>query len=71
MHRTTETAIESIGPSKHFGQRTIKQEVAGEGLYIVCPLFFNHPKTISTEKVFHDFHQGILIELTDGRHPLG
>ena len=61
MHRTTQSTVESISPPEDLGQCTVEKEVACECLNIFSPLFFNHSKTVSIKKAFHDFHQTIII----------
>ena len=57
MHGPTQTTVESGGPGKNFGQRTVKQEITSQLLHAAGAFLFHRLKTITTQERFHYRHK--------------
>ena len=71
MHGTTQSLVKTSLPCKYLGQRSINQEFKRQRLHITFVSFFNDAENAAIKEIFHDPVEGIIIQLLDGRKPLG
>ena len=57
--------------AEDLGQRAVDQEVDGQILDRPVVLLLDDRQAFAAHEVLHDVHQGVVVELADGRHALG
>ncbi len=71
MHRSAEPLVESVLAGKDLSQGSVEQEFDAQIFNRALMTLFNNPQRAASDKSLHDVHQRLVIELVNGREPLG